>query len=151
MTIRFCALLKALTVILVFAVPAVSPTASAADGPKLAMQGYDTVAYFTDARPTKGKPEFSHVWDGERYEFASASNRDRFAQNPERYAPQFPGYCAAALTRGEHVVPDPQNWVIIDGKLYLFGKAIGPALFRENPTLAKQADGNWARMRKSAK
>jgi len=124
-------------------------SAAIADSPKLAMQGYDPVAYFTVALPTKGKAEFAHEWDGERYLFASADNRDRFAAEPGRYAPQFPGWCAAALTRGEHVVPDPQNWIIIEGKLYLFGKAIGPKLFRENPALVQTSEENWRRVRKA--
>jgi YHS domain-containing protein len=126
-----------------------SLTASArADDVPLAMKGYDTVAYFVVAAPTKGKPEFSHVWDGERYLFSTAENRDRFAKEPARYAPQFPGYCAAALTRGEVVTPDPRNWIIIDGKLYLFGKSIGPELFRKDPSLVEKSKANWARIRK---
>ena len=122
-------------------------SARAADAP-VAMSGYDPVAYFVVASPTKGKPEFSHVWDGERYLFSSAENRDRFAKEPARYAPQFPGYCAAALTRGEVVTPDPRNWIIIDGKLYLFGKSIGPELFRKDPSLVEKSRANWVRMRK---
>src|SRR5690242_5364593 len=95
---------------------------SAADDGKLAMKGYDPVSYFVEGHPANGKPEYSHVWDGERYQFASAAHRDLFAANPEKYAPQFPGYCAASLTRGEVVTPDPEHWIIVDGKLYLFGK-----------------------------
>jgi YHS domain-containing protein len=120
-----------------------------ADDVPLAMKGYDPVAYFSVAAPTKGKSEFSHVWDGERYLFSTAENRDRFAKEPARYAPQFPGYCAAALTRGEIVTPDPQNWIIIEGKLYLFGKSIGPELFRKDPSLVETAKANWARIHKS--
>jgi YHS domain-containing protein len=112
------------------------------------MGGYDPVAYFIVAAPTKGKPEFSHVWDGERYLFSSAENRDRFAKEPARYAPQFPGYCAAALTRGEIVTPDPRNWIIIEGKLYLFGGPIGPEIFRKDPTLVEKSKANWVRLQK---
>jgi YHS domain-containing protein len=125
------------------------PVAAAADSPRLAMQGYDPVNYFTEARPTKGNPEYSFVWDGERYLFANGRHRDMFISDPGRYSPQFPGWCAAALTRAEHVVPDPQNWIIIEGKLYLFGKPIGPKLFRENPALVKASEENWKRVRKT--
>jgi YHS domain-containing protein len=124
------------------------PLAAAAESTKLAMQGYDPVNYFTEAQPAKGNPDFSHVWDGERYLFANAKHRDMFAAAPEKYSPQFPGWCAAALTRGEHVVPDPRNWIIIEGRLYLFGKPIGPKLFRENPGLARISEENWKRARK---
>jgi YHS domain-containing protein len=122
-----------------------------ADDAKVAMKGYDPVNYFTAGQPAKGKPEFAHVWDGETYHFVSAAHRDRFAATPERYAPQFPGWCAAALTRGEHVVPDPENWVIIEGKLYLFGKPIGAGLFRDKPELAKKAQENWVKVRDAKK
>ncbi len=125
------------------------PFAAAADSTKPAMQGYDPVNYFTAAKPAKGYPEFSFVWDGERYLFANVKHRDMFASDPGRYSPQFPGWCAAALTRGEHVVPDPQNWIIIEGKLYLFGKAVGPKLFRENPALVQTSEENWRRVRKT--
>ena len=122
----------------------------AAAEPKVAMQGYDPVAYFTVGAPTKGQAAHSYDWDGERYLFSTADNRERFAKQPARYAPQFPGHCAAALTRGEVVTPDPRNWIIIDGKLYLFGKAIGPKLFRKNPELVQKSESNWTRLRKSA-
>lgn len=134
-----------LLLLLGFATP-VSPAGS----PALAIQGYDPVAYFTVATPTKGNPEISHLWDGERYLFAKAENRDRFAKDPERYAPQFPSHCAAALAQGQAHTPDPQNWVIIDGKLYLFGAAIGAKAFRDNPNLVEAAQANWKRTRKFA-
>ena len=130
-----------------FLVLSLAVTARAADAP-VAMSGYDPVAYFVVAAPTKGKPEFFHAWDGERYLFSSAENRDRFAKEPARYAPQFPGYCAAALTRGEVVTPDPRNWIIIEGKLYLFGKSIGPELFRKDPNLVDKSKAGWVRVKK---
>lgn len=141
---------RSLNAIAVLLLLAGSVAFARADGPQIAMQGYDPVAYFRVAAPTKGSSEFAHIWDGERYLFSSADNRDRFAKEPARYAPQFPRYCAAALTRGEVATPDPQHWVIIDGKLYLFAGAIGPKLFRENPDLAKKAEDNWIRARKAA-
>ena len=134
-----------LLVLLSFPVPARSAGDAA-----IAMQGYDPVAYFTVAAPTKGSPQFFHVWDGERYLFAKAEHRDRFAKDPERYAPQFPSHCAAALTHGEVVTPDPRNWIIIEGKLYLFGKALGQKLFRDNPHLVDAAQASWKRTRKAA-
>lgn len=126
------------------------PFAAAAESAKVAMRGYDPVNYFTEGRPAKGSPEISHVWDGERYLFASARHRDMFASDPARYAPQFPGYCAAALAGGAVVVPNPEYWIIVDGKLYLFGADTGPEKFRANPALVQKAEQNWPRLRKSA-
>jgi hypothetical protein len=100
----------------------------------LAIKGYDPVAYFTDGKPVRGLPEFEHVWDEHRYRFASAANRDAFKADPVHYAPQFGNYCAMALSKGEIVVADPENWLVSDGKLYVFGKPApaGPALFQKD-------------------
>jgi YHS domain-containing protein len=122
---------------------------AAADTAKLAMRGYDPVNYFTEGRPAKGAPEFSHVWDGERYLFASARHRDMFASDPARYAPQFPGHCAAALAAGQIVSPNPEYWIIVEGRLYLFGGEAGPEKVRANPTLIQKAEENWPRKPKA--
>jgi YHS domain-containing protein len=103
-------------------------------GERLAIRGYDPVAYFTDGKPVQGSPEIEYVWDGQRYRFTTAAHRDLFKADPVRYAPQFADFCAMSLTKGELVVADPENWLVSDGKLYLFGKSDGPALFRQNLT-----------------
>ena len=89
------------------------------DEGNVAIHGYDKVAYFTDGKPTKGKSEFEQVWNDARWQFASANNRDLFTANPERYAPQFGGYCAGGVAVGEYADTDPNAWNIVDGKLYL--------------------------------
>jgi YHS domain-containing protein len=58
----------------------------------VAIKGYDTVAYHTENRAVKGKSEFSYTWNDAKWYFASAQNRDLFAADPERYAPQYGGY-----------------------------------------------------------
>jgi len=109
------------------------PAALAGELP-LAIKGYDPVAYFTDGKPTKGLPEFAHDWDDHRYLFVNAEHRDRFKADPVKYAPQFGNYCAMALALGEVVVANPENWLISDGKLYVFGKPapMGPVLFQKD-------------------
>lgn len=89
------------------------------DADNIAIHGYDTVAYFTEGKPTKGKEEFEVVWSDARWRFASATNRDLFQANPVRYAPQYGGYCAGGLAAGEYADTDPEAWTIVDGKLYL--------------------------------
>lgn len=106
--------------------------AMAADPLPVAIQGYDPVAYFTAGRPTLGRAEIELVWDEHRYRFASEDNRARFKADPVRYAPQFSDYCAMALSKGELVIANPENWTIVDGKLYVFGKTAGPELFRKD-------------------
>jgi hypothetical protein len=85
----------------------------------LAIKGYDPVAYAVAASATKGRPEFAQEWNGAKWWFASAANRDRFAQDPGRYAPQFGGYCSWAVSRGYTADIDPEAWRIVGGKLYL--------------------------------
>ena len=89
------------------------------DSDKVAIHGYDTVAYFTEGEPTKGSAEFEHSWQDARWQFASATNRDLFTADPDRYAPQYGGYCAGGLSVGEFADTDPGAWTIVDGKLYL--------------------------------
>lgn len=103
-----------------------------AESPPLAIDGYDPVAYFTEGRPMPGLAEFEFAWDERRYRFATARHRELFQADPARYAPQFAEFCAMALSQGELVVADPRNWLISDGKLYIFGKREGPDLFRRN-------------------
>ena len=114
----------------------VSPFAAAipswaADNVPLAIKGFDPVAYFTDGKPVQGRPEIEYEWDESRYRFASAQHRELFKADPVRYAPQFANFCAMALSKGELVVANPQYWLVSDGKLYIFGKPEGPALFRQ--------------------
>jgi hypothetical protein len=106
----------------------------AAEEVPLAIKGYDPVAYFTDGKPTPGVPAIEYEWDERRYRFASAEHRELFKADPVRYAPQFGNFCAMALAKDEIVVANPENWLISDGKLYVFGKSApaGPALFQQN-------------------
>ena len=85
----------------------------------IAIHGYDTVAYFTEGKPVKGSSEFSTQWQGATWLFSSAANRDLFKANPEKYAPQFGGYCAYALAKGSIASTVPEAWTIYQGKLYL--------------------------------
>jgi hypothetical protein len=112
---------------------AAMPPAVAQEVP-LAIKGYDPVAYFTDGKPVRGMPEFEYEWDEHRWRFSSAEHRDLFKAASVRYAPQFGNYCAMALSLAQIVVADPENWLISDGKLYIFGKPApaGPELFKKD-------------------
>jgi hypothetical protein len=97
----------------------------------LAIKGYDPVAYFSMGKPVAGSPDIEFTWDELRYRFARPEHREMFKADPTRYAPQFENYCAMSLTRGEVVEANPEYWLIRDGKLFLFGKPIGPELFQQ--------------------
>lgn len=111
------------------------PLASAAEV-RLAISGYDPVAYFTDGKPVAGKSEHEFVWHSARWRFASAEHRDMFAGDPERYAPQYDGYCAMGVRGVEVAAPhkdtvDPEAWAIVEGKLYLTHTKRSLELWRE--------------------
>jgi YHS domain-containing protein len=87
----------------------------------LAVQGYDVVAYFKVSKALKGSKEFSLVYNGIRYQFASAENKETFKKAPSNYEPEFGGWCAYAMgSSGEKVEVDPETFKIVNGKLYLF-------------------------------
>jgi YHS domain-containing protein len=85
----------------------------------VAVRGYDTVAYFTLGEPTEGKEAFETEWRGAIWRFASQEHLDLFVTNPDKYAPQYGGYCAYGVAIGNLVKIEPDLWDIIDGKLYL--------------------------------
>ena len=110
----------------------------------VAIRGYDTVAYFTKGRAVKGKPEFEYVWQDARWLFANAEHRDLFAGDPERYAPRFGGYCTGGLSLGYMTQANPENWSIIDGRLYMTRSRPGRDRLRANPeTVIAAAEGSW--------
>lgn len=84
-----------------------------------AVSGYDTVSYFSPGGPVEGKSDFSTKWKGATWKFANASNLEKFKANPEKYAPQYGGYCAYAVAQDTLAYGDPKQWHIKDGKLYL--------------------------------
>ena len=104
----------------------------AADKVPVAIKGFDPVAYFTLGKPTRGRQDIWYEWDERRYLFSSAEHRELFRADPVRYAPQFPDFCAMSLTRGEIVDANPEYWLVSDGKLYMFGKPVGPDLFKQD-------------------
>lgn len=86
----------------------------------LAIRGTDPVAYFREGRPVPGDAAFEAEWKGARWRFVNATNRDDFLAAPERFAPQYGGFCAWAMAaRGKLYSTQPQNWSIVDDKLYL--------------------------------
>jgi YHS domain-containing protein len=117
---------------------------------RLALKGYDPVAYFTEGKPIAGLPEFEVVWDGQRYRFATARHRDMFKADPEKYAPQFGGACAMNMANGVRRESDPSNWVISNGRLYVFAGTAGIERFRQDPLNASQsAEANWQTIKKT--
>jgi YHS domain-containing protein len=127
---------SAVRLVFLAAVTPIATSISFAAEMPLAIKGYDPVAYFTDGKPMAGRADIEHDWDGHRYRFTVAEHRELFKADPAHYAPQFGNYCAMALSMSLVIVADPENWLIDDDKLYVFGKPApaGPALFQKDLT-----------------
>ncbi len=85
----------------------------------IAIRGYDTVAYFTQSKPVEGTDQYATEWSGATWKFSSQENLDLFLADPEKYAPQYGGYCAYGVAQGNLVKIEPEQWTILDDKLYL--------------------------------
>lgn len=111
----------------------------------VAIKGYDTVAYHTENRAVKGKSEVSYNWNDAVWYFATAENRNLFAADPERYAPQYGGYCARSLsTTGKVFGADPEVFKIIDGKLFLSWNTDTANQFQADASASiPKADARW--------
>jgi len=115
----------------------------------VAIKAYDAVAYFTDSKPVKGSPSFTHQWNGATWQFASAEHRDAFAKSPEKYAPQYGGYCAYGVSQNHTAPIDPEAWTVIEGKLYLnYSQRVKATWSKEIPKFVEQADRNWPGLHK---
>ena len=125
---------------------------------RLVLKGYDPVAYFSDGKPVKGRAALSYDWDEGRYYFQSKVHRDLFIADPDRYAPQFSGYCTQSMAKGIRKEGNPDAWVVMDGRLFVSGAqeeakvdqfrrmaVKDPSAFRE--TVAK-ARKHWETLRR---
>lgn len=122
-----------------------APAVNADNG--VAVRGTDVVAYFTQGRPVQGRPEFSYEWHGATWRFASAANRDRFAADPEHYAPAYGGFCAFAVSEGATAPIDPQAWRIVDGRLYLnYSPSVQRQWAQDIPGRIARGNANWPRL-----
>ncbi|NHN24909.1 YHS domain protein [Flavobacterium jejuense] len=118
------------------------------DKTKIAVEGYDVVAYFKDNTAVKGNKNFVVVDNGITYYFSSQNHKDIFTKNSTLYKPQYGGWCAYAIGKtGEKIEIDPKTFKIIDNKLYLFyNKFLTNTLKlwnKEETTLLINADKNW--------
>lgn len=133
---------------------AVTPVALAEKPPvykglfdEAAVGGYDAVAYFTAGKPVEGSKAFQHTYKGVTWRFASADNLAAFKANPEKYAPQYGGYCAWAVSQGYTAKGDPKAWKVVDGKLYLnYDLNIQKRWEKDIPGFIVKGDANWPKV-----
>lgn len=109
-----------------------------------AIGGYDPVAYHTESRPVKGDTALSLRWQGAEWLFSSAENRAIFEADPMRYAPQYGGYCAFAVSQGYTAKTDPDAFSVVDGRLFLnYSRRVRKMWERDVPGHIASADKNW--------
>ncbi len=121
---------------------AATPSIYANDG--IAVDGTDVVGYFTQSEPVAGNADITHDWMGVTWRFSSEENRATFAAAPEKYAPQYGGYCAWAVSEGYTASTVPHAWKIVDGKLYLnYSRRIQRKWERDIPARIAAANANW--------
>lgn len=119
-----------------------------ADANDIAISGYDTVAYFTKNMPVQGSDHFTASYKNAIYKFSSAQNRDAFRANPEKYAPQFGGYCAMGVAMEKKLNVDPMAWRVVDGKLYLnLNKDVQTKWVSDIPGHLATAKDNWPKIK----
>jgi len=121
------------------------PSAVCMDAKGAAIQGYDTVAFFTDHKAVKGTADFVFNWKGAVWYFSSAAHRDLFAASPEGYAPQYGGWCALSTSGGDWLAASPEAWVIQNNKLYFFVNGVPKFISKFVPHWTDKADENWAK------
>ena len=115
----------------------------------IAIKGYDPVSYFK-GKPMEGKEALSETYKGATYRFATAQNRDEFKKSPQKYAPEYGGWCAYAMADGDKVSIDPETYKIVDGKLYLFYHTFFSNTLKkwneDEKNLHQKADAAWQKI-----
>jgi YHS domain-containing protein len=124
---------------------AIEPIFSSKEG---AIRGYDPVAYFTKHKAVKGSKKLSTTWQGAKWHFSSQANLEAFVADPEKYAPQYGGYCAFGVAQGFTPEIDPQAFAVRDGKLYLNLSKDVLKRWKENiPGYVADANKNWPELK----
>lgn len=115
----------------------------------VALRGYDPVSYFTEGKPQPGVPAHSYVYKGSKFQFASADNQKLFVGNPDKYAPQFGGFCSYGTAQGYKVSTQPDAFSVVDGKLYLnYNREVVKIWQQDVPGNISKAEENWPEVSK---
>ncbi|MEM6266208.1 MAG: YHS domain-containing (seleno)protein [Pseudomonadota bacterium] len=118
------------------------------EGETIAVSGYDTVSYFQGGgMPVKGDARYTVDYNGAQWHFSSQANADTFKANPARYAPQYGGHCAWAMSRGSLAPGDPTLYKVVDGKLYLnFNENVQQTWLSDIPGFIAKSDPAWVKI-----
>jgi YHS domain-containing protein len=115
----------------------------------VALRGYDPVAYFQEHKPVPGSAQYTSAYLGSQFQFASAANRDLFMAKPEKFAPQYGGYCAYGMAKGYKASIDPAAFTVVGDKLYLnYSETVRSQWLTDIPGYIRKADANWPEVQK---
>lgn len=113
-----------------------------------AINGYDPVAFFSESKPVKGTSAFNYKWKDANWQFASKQNLDSFKASPEKYAPQYGGYCAYGTAKGHKAPTEIDTWTVLDGKLYFnYNQKVKTTWDKDRPNYIELANGNWGKIK----
>jgi YHS domain-containing protein len=149
-TLRDATLLVGMIASLTFASVTMAGEFNEVDG--VAIRGYDPVSYVVEQKAERGRAEFAGAYKGSTFHFKSAAHRDLFLASPEKYAPQYGGYCAFGVSRGYKAGISPDAFSVIDGKLYLnYNADVKATWSKDAPGYIGKADAQWSAVERTTK
>ena len=119
----------------------------------IAAQEYDVISFF-DGKPKKGNSSITANYENGTFYFASEANKSIFEKSPEKFAPQYGGFCAIAMSEGAEANPNPKSWEVRDNKLYFFTRKLFGIIDAKRQWVKKPeelrdlADAEWTKMNK---
>ena len=109
-----------------------------------AIKGYDPVSYLTDQKAVAGQESITHTYNNATWSFSTEANKALFTENPEKYAPQYGGYCALAVSQGITAFTSPEAFEVVDQKVYLFADEAAHKKWQEDKIEnLKKSDAQW--------
>ncbi|MES2647975.1 MAG: YHS domain-containing (seleno)protein [Bacteroidota bacterium] len=113
-----------------------------------AIRGYDVVAFFKEQKPVKGLTDYATQWKDATWRFSSQQNLDSFKVSPEKYAPQYGGYCAYGIADGHKAPTETNTWTVLDGKLYFnYNQEVKSTWDKDRPGYIEKANRNWEKIK----
>ena len=116
----------------------------------IAVQGYDVVEFF-NGNTIKGSTNYSVDYNDAKYLFSSEENKNKFEENPQDFCPQYGGFCAMAMTKGDDIRPNPECYSVENGKLYFFTRIFFGLLdakkqWDKDTNKKNEADVEWQKL-----
>ncbi len=133
------------------ATPQPNPIETNLDEQGRALRGYDPVAYFSDGKAIPGRTELSLSWNNSQWLFSSPENRDKFVNDPKKYAPANGGYCTFGVVLRKKLDGDPEVWSLLNGYLYIFlNEDVKDKFFQDEGGNLRKVIQNWPLIRDKA-